>query len=173
MQAASALDSCGFSHPAELERHSSASYTINGAEAAGPLDMPPGLRLGPRVEHVKISRDGSILELLPEALDLPQVGLISLLLQYRLTASVLVVHRQCILLTPRSVRPTQDYVQRLIEFGAVYYCPIHPPPPQHAITDTPEGHQQATDVRAARLAGAARHGKDVRADFDSLLHVWM
>ena len=90
MQAASALDSCGHSHPAELERHSSASYTLNGAEAGGPLDMPPGLRLGPRVEHVQISRDGSILELLPQALDLPQVGLISLLLQYSLTASMLV-----------------------------------------------------------------------------------
>ena len=81
MQAASELDSCRYSHPAELEQHSSASYTLNGAEAAGPLDMPPGLRLGPRVEHVKISRDGSILELLPEALDLPRVCLINLLQQ--------------------------------------------------------------------------------------------
>ena len=79
MQAASALDSCGSSHPAELERHSSASYTLNGAEAAGPLDMPPSLRLGPRVEHVKVPRDGSSMELLPEALDLPQVGLPNLL----------------------------------------------------------------------------------------------
>lgn len=91
MQTASAIDSCGHSHPTELERHSSASYTytLDGADAAGPLDKPPGLRLGPRVEHVKISRDGSILELLPEALDLPQVGLINLLVQYRGTASML------------------------------------------------------------------------------------
>ena len=79
MQAASSVDSYGYSRPAELDTRSSASYTLDGAEAATPLDMPPSLRLGPRVEHVKVSRDGSIIELLPEALGLPPVGLPNLL----------------------------------------------------------------------------------------------
>jgi hypothetical protein len=56
----------------------------------------------------------------------------------------------------------QGYIQRLLEFGAVYYCPIHPQPPQQLAADTPEGRQQLADAQAARLAGAARHGKSVR-----------
>lgn len=62
---------------------------------------------------------------------------------------------------PCPVLPAQEYMRRLVEFGAVYYCPIHPLPPQKSARDSPEGQQQLEDARAARLAGAARHGKHV------------
>jgi hypothetical protein len=68
--------------PAELDTLSSWSYAVDEAKRAGPLDMPPSLRLGPRVEHVNILRDGSIVELLSEALKLPQVVVLHRLPRY-------------------------------------------------------------------------------------------
>ena len=70
------------------------------------------------------------------------------------------------------VHHAQEYIQRLIEFGAVYYCPIHPLPPQQLAADTPAGRQQLAAAQAARLAGAARHGKSVRASLSSLNLSW-
>lgn len=61
--------------PAELDTHSSCSYAAHDeGRPASPLDVPPSLRLGPRVEHVKVVQDGCITEQLSEALSLSPVG---------------------------------------------------------------------------------------------------
>jgi hypothetical protein len=60
--------------PAELDTHSSCDHVPHEGRLASPLDIPPSLRLGPRVEHVKIVKDGSIIERLAEALSLSPVG---------------------------------------------------------------------------------------------------
>lgn len=52
-------------------------------------------------------------------------------------------------------------MRRLIEFGAVHYSPIHPLPPQKIARDSVEGRQQLDAAQAARLAGLARHGRNV------------
>lgn len=59
---------------------------------------------------------------------------------------------------------SQDFAERLIRFGAVHYCPIHPPP-VNVGRDDPAGQQQLERAQAARAAGTARHGKDVSIYF--------
>jgi hypothetical protein len=52
----------------------------------------------------------------------------------------------------------QLFVTKLIEFGAVYYCPVHPEPP--ARVGMSEADKQR--VQAVREVGMARHGNNVR-----------
>lgn len=69
------VDSLAALRPSDVE---SAPAQLAGDELTQhALDIPPKVRLGPRVEHVDMPRDGNIAEVLSEALALPQVCCLS------------------------------------------------------------------------------------------------
>jgi hypothetical protein len=53
----------------------------------------------------------------------------------------------------------QDFVRRLMSFGAVYWCPVHPLP-RGASAQWLAGDGQA--AHAAHLRGVTEYGRDVR-----------
>lgn len=58
---------------AGLNANSTARKSNDIPMTTGALDIPPTVRLGPRVEHLDVPRDGSIVEVVSEALGLSQV----------------------------------------------------------------------------------------------------
>lgn len=56
-----------------MDAHSTARQSGDANSTSCALDIPPTLRLGPRVEHIDVPRDGSIIEVVSEALNQSQV----------------------------------------------------------------------------------------------------
>lgn len=138
------------------------------------LNVPTPLRLGPRVEHIAVPRDGPATDIIAECLGLPKVGFIEpysgsmMMMSYMLPGWKLAAEASCIfhlgMSSQSPVSPElQDFVEGLMRFGAVHYSRIHPLPPKKIGRDDPAGQQQLERAQAARAAGAARHGKDVSA----------
>ncbi len=125
------------------------------------LDVPPAARLGPWVEHIAVPRDGPASETIAEHLSLPRVRPLE---SFRCEIDLVLILPHLPRTSVNDSNDSQDFAERLIRFGAVHYCPIHPLPPVN-VGREPAGQQQVERAQAARAAGTARHGKDVSIYF--------